>query len=192
MSDRQPPPYDGASGGQSGPWQHDPAGQTPDPYSQQNPYGQGGGIPSYPGGGQPDQAAYGQQPTGMPPLANWGERAGSYLIDSLIVGVPYAVLRFGIGGIAGTLLGGLVGLVGAVWLSYMDGTTGQTPGRKVVGTRLLREADGQIVGFGTAFGRRLLHILDALPCYLGFLWPAWDEKRQTFADKMVHTVVIKP
>ena len=33
------------------------------------------------------------------------------------------------------------------------------------------------------------HILDALPCYLGYLWPR-DRKRQTFADKIVKTVVI--
>ncbi|MFF7156453.1 RDD family protein [Streptomyces sp. NPDC008139] len=192
MSDRQPPPYDGNNGGQSGPWEHNPQGQQqPNPYGQPGPYGQGP-IPSYPGGGQPDVANYGQQPTGMPPLANWGARAGSYLLDALILGVPYAILRFGIGGTAGALLGAVVALAGSIYFSYMEGTTGQTPGKKIVGTRTLREADGQVLGFGLAFGRRLLHILDALPCYLGFLWPAWDAKKQTFADKLVHSVVIKP
>lgn len=191
MSDRQPPPYDGANGGQPGPWQHDPQGQPPNPYGQQPAYGQGG-IPSYPGGGQPDTANYGQQPTGMPPLANWGARAGSYLIDGVIVAVPYVILRFALGGTAGALLSGVVGLACAIGFSYLEGTTGQTPGKMVVGTRTLREADGQVLGFGLAFGRRLLHIVDALPCYLGFLWPAWDDKKQTFADKIVHSVVIKP
>jgi uncharacterized RDD family membrane protein YckC len=192
MSDSQPPPYDGASGGQSGPWQHNPGEQQPGPYSQDNPYGQGAGIPSYPGGAQPDPTAYGQQPAGMPPLANWGQRAASNIIDSLIPGVPYFIVRFILGGVAGVLLGALIAVAVGLWLSYMEGTTGQTPGRKAVGTWLLREADGQVVGFGTAFGRRLLHIVDAIPCYLGFLWPAWDDKKQTFADKIVHTVVIKP
>ncbi|WP_333767517.1 hypothetical protein [Streptomyces sp. IBSBF 2435] len=41
-------------------------------------------------------------------------------------------------------------------------------------------------------GRRLLHLVVAIPCYLAFLWAAWDSKKQTFADKIVHTVVIKP
>jgi hypothetical protein len=37
----------------------------------------------------------------------------------------------------------------------------------------------------------LAHILDSLPCYLGYLWPLWDAKRQTFADKVMGTVVIE-
>jgi hypothetical protein len=41
-----------------------------------------------------------------------------------------------------------------------------------------------------AFVRDLAHILDALPCYIGFLWPIWDSKRQTFADKIMNTVVV--
>jgi hypothetical protein len=41
-----------------------------------------------------------------------------------------------------------------------------------------------------AFVRQICHILDALPCYLGFLWPLWDRKCQTFADKIMHTLVV--
>ncbi|MDQ1539752.1 MAG: hypothetical protein QOH29_478, partial [Actinomycetota bacterium] len=26
--------------------------------------------------------------------------------------------------------------------------------------------------------------------YLGYLWPLWDSKRQTFADKILKTVVV--
>jgi len=36
-----------------------------------------------------------------------------------------------------------------------------------------------------------LHILDALPLFLGFLWPIWDAKKQTFADKIIKSVVVK-
>jgi uncharacterized RDD family membrane protein YckC len=53
--------------------------------------------------------------------------------------------------------------------------------------------DGQPVGGGIAFVRDLCHILDGLPCILlpiGFLWPIWDSRRQTFADKIVNTVVV--
>ena len=46
-------------------------------------------------------------------------------------------------------------------------------------------------GVWLSIGRGILHIIvDALPCYLGFLWPLWDQKRQTFADKIVNTVVV--
>lgn len=88
-------------------------------------------------------------------------------------------------------IGGLLSLIAGLFLCYREGATGQTPGKKIVGIRLLREADGSTLGFGLAFGRRLLHFVDGLPCYLGYLWPLWDAKNQTFTDKIVHTVVIK-
>jgi uncharacterized RDD family membrane protein YckC len=88
------------------------------------------------------------------------------------------------------LVGSLLSLAALVFLCYREGKTGQTPGKRIVGIRLLREADGSSLGFGLALGRRLLHVLDALPCYLGFLWPLWDRLHQTWADKLVHTVVI--
>ena len=65
-------------------------------------------------------------------------------------------------------------------------------GDRIVNQRLVREQSGQPMGSGWAvFGRQLAHILDALPCYVGFLWPLWDSKKQTFADKVLTTVVIE-
>ncbi len=37
----------------------------------------------------------------------------------------------------------------------------------------------------------LAHFLDSLACYVGWLWPLWDPKRQTFADKIMSTVVVE-
>ena len=74
--------------------------------------------------------------------------------------------------------------------AYLSGVTGQSIGKKQAGIRLLRESDGQVIGGGLGIGRYFLHILDALPCYIGFLWPLWDAKKQTFADKILHTVVV--
>ncbi|MHA6796700.1 RDD family protein [Pseudonocardia bannensis] len=80
----------------------------------------------------------------------------------------------------------------AVWNSgYRQGTTGQSIGKKVVGTRLLLATTGRPVGFGLAVGRQLAHVLDGLPFYLGYLWPIWDERRQTFADKVCNTLVVR-
>ena len=53
------------------------------------------------------------------------------------------------------------------------------------------EADAAPIGPGRSFLRQVAHILDALPCYLGYLWPLWDSKRQTFADKIMTTVVVR-
>jgi len=192
MSENQPP-YGGTPGGQPGPYGQNPYSQ--DPYAQ-NPYAQPGqpgpygqpGMPSYPGGGQQDLNAYGQAPVGMPPLANWGWRFLSGLIDFVIAGVVNAVVSVAAGRVAGFIASLIVLFI----LAYLEGTKGQTPGKMAVGTRTLRERDGQLLGFGLALARRLLHILDALACFIGYLWPAWDAKRQTFADKIVSSVVIKP
>ncbi|HYN17024.1 MAG TPA: RDD family protein, partial [Actinomycetes bacterium] len=62
--------------------------------------------------------------------------------------------------------------------------------KQVLNIRLLRMQDGQPMGGGMAFVRDLAHIVDALPCYIGFLFPLWDARRQTFADKIMSTVVI--
>ena len=48
-----------------------------------------------------------------------------------------------------------------------------------------------MIGAGLSIGRAILHVVDQLPCYLGYLWPLWDAKKQTFTDKIVQTVVIK-
>lgn len=55
-------------------------------------------------------------------------------------------------------------------------------------TKLVKIETGQPIGFGMAFVRHLCHVLEFV---IGFLWPLWDEKRQTFADKIVGTVVIR-
>ncbi len=78
-----------------------------------------------------------------------------------------------------------------IWnVCLRQGRTGQTLGKTVVGVRLIGEASGQPIGAGMAFVRNLCHILDSLACYLGWFWPIWDSKRQTFADKVLSTVVV--
>jgi hypothetical protein len=43
---------------------------------------------------------------------------------------------------------------------------------------------------GMALARDSCHILDSFACYIGWLFPLCDAKRQTFADKIVSTAVI--
>jgi uncharacterized RDD family membrane protein YckC len=49
---------------------------------------------------------------------------------------------------------------------------------------------GVILSVGQTFLRQLCHYLDSA-VYIGYLWPLWDPMRQTFADKLMKTVVIK-
>ena len=38
--------------------------------------------------------------------------------------------------------------------------------------------------------RQLAHAIDGIICYVGFLFPLWDAKRQTLADKILNTVCL--
>ena len=139
---------------------------------------------------------YGQPPAGPDPavaygapLAGWGDRVVAALIDYFIPAVIYVIgIRINIG------LGLVLALLGLAWTIYnkvLEGRTGQSYGKQIAKTRLIAEQTGQPVGPGLAIGRWLLHIVDGIPCYVGYLWPLWDAKKQTFADKLVHTVVVK-
>jgi len=87
---------------------------------------------------------------------------------------------------------GAVGLVAFfVMYSKAVGKTGQFWGHRGAGVRIVDATTGGPIGAGRAFGRYFAHILDAIPCYLGFLWPLWDQKKQTFADKITGTVSVR-
>ncbi len=168
-----------------------PQGQPGYGYPQGAPQGvppqQGYGYPQQPGYPGSPQAGYGA----TPPYANWGQRFLGTLVDGLVFLVPYIIVIVGRGNAA--VMGiGFVILIGiAIWQLIQEGRTGQTVGKKALGIRLVREADGQPLGVGMAFVRRLAHFLDSIACYLGWLWPAWDAKRQTFADKVCGSIVIR-
>ena len=179
-----PPAYGQPAYGQPAP---PPYGQTPYP---QAPYGQ----PPYP------QAPYGQAPYGQPgygtpqlppsSYANWGQRVVSFLIDTVpgfLLGAIFVAAKVPAIGI----MFYIAGFAWALYNAYQAGATGQSIGKKAMGIRLMRESDGQPIGGGLGIGRYFLHILDGLPCYLVYLWPIWDSKRQTGADKILHSVVGK-
>ena len=56
--------------------------------------------------------------------------------------------------------------------------------------RVVDERTGQPIGFGRSVLRQLAHAVDAVICYVGFLFPLWDARRQTLADKLLKTVCV--
>ncbi|WP_280397507.1 RDD family protein [Nocardia carnea] len=72
-----------------------------------------------------------------------------------------------------------------------QGITGRTLGKRITGQILIDPGTGRPVGAGRALLRQLAHIADALPCYLGYFWPLFDEQRRTFADIAARTVVVR-
>ena len=94
------------------------------------------------------------------------------------------------GGIALMVLGFVLMLAIQLWNRvFRQGRTGQSIGKKVTGIKLVEERSGQPVGAGMAFVREIAHVLDGI-FYIGYLWPLWDPKKQTFADKILSTLVV--
>ncbi|BEL08350.1 hypothetical protein Q0Z83_065410 [Actinoplanes sichuanensis] len=160
--------------------------------------------PGDPYSGQVPPQPYGQSPYGQPApaFAGWGSRVGAYLIDGLIV-APFSLLATLLGmstdDVTGLqtpnalyyvfLLAGFVVSGYNRW--FQAGKTGQSWGKKALNIRLLNEATGHPIGAGKAFLRDLAHILDGLACCIGYLWPLWDAKKQTFSDKVCSTLVVR-
>lgn len=177
--------------------QQAPQGVPPQYGYQQQPYG----YQQQPYGAHPPAGVLDIPGSGLQPLAHWGERLGAWLLDLLIIVAPMFLLGFidlAMSDDPANADPGPFFLVGIVYFFamgfyqlYREGRTGQTTGKKVLRISLRRERDGNTLGFGMAFVRKLAHALDSLACYLGWLWPLWDVKRQCFADKVCNTVVIR-
>ncbi len=157
--------------------------------------------PSY----QPPPPGYPQSPTGPASgpggavLADWPKRALALLIEW---GVSLAIYFIGfiLAAIMGAIADGLQALMLLItyaaalgwWIynGYLNGETGQSFGKQYLKIKVVSEVDGSLIGGGMGVVRAFAHILDSLACYVGWFWPLWDTKRQTFADKVMKTSVI--
>jgi uncharacterized RDD family membrane protein YckC len=120
--------------------------------------------------------------------SDWIHRVGAYLIDV----IPYVIIIF-IGDFIGHGVEYLFLLIGIAYLVYNRwylGGQGASLGKRTLNMRLISEQTGQPIGTLMAFLRDICHIVDSIICYIGYLFPLWDAKRQTLADKIMKTVVV--
>lgn len=131
-------------------------------------------------------------------LVEWPQRVIATLIDLAFVLAGYVVLFIlvlilaAISDALGVLVAivGYIALVGAqFYFTYLTGLRGQSPGKAIIGIKVIGEETGQPIGGGMGIVRGLVHILDSI-CLIGYLFPLWDPKKQTFADKIIKTVVV--
>ncbi|MFC7241647.1 RDD family protein [Catellatospora aurea] len=126
-------------------------------------------------------------------FAGWPARAAAFLVDLAVVGAALLLVRF-----SGLPDGGLAKL--APWLViaahginrwYFGGRSGQSLGRRLFGIKLVYERGLSPIGALQAFLRDVAHAADTIVFYVGWFFPLWDAKKQTFADKITSTVVVK-
>lgn len=160
--------------------------------------------PPVPGTALPDSAME---------YAGWWQRVGARLIDTLLMlalmVVPiiaaFAVMPqkdnadptdLQLAVLVAALLAGA-----AVWALYAPVTmrrSGQTPGKKLVGVRVVRD-DRQPMTFGYAFVREFLvkgALINTIGGFvflsvLNYLWPLWDDSNRALHDMIVSSHVVK-
>jgi uncharacterized RDD family membrane protein YckC len=169
-----------------------PPGYAPPPYGYPPP-------PSSYGGGTQGPVAYG--------LASFGQRVGGALIDGVIL---WVIAIFG-GALAESIapsptfdnqdpgLGAIGGLImfltifsGPIYYVLLEGRIeGQTLGKRAMGIRVVRKANGGPLGYGLALARFIARFVNFLTLGFGVLWAAWDPMHQAFHDKIVGTLVVR-
>jgi uncharacterized RDD family membrane protein YckC len=140
------------------------------------------------------------------PYAGWISRVLATLIDGFLVlclevlvgGVVYAAtpgspddtrLFTAIGAAA------IVAFPVSVWFQWRNGSTGQTPGKALMGIRVVHHETGEPIGGLMGLVRWIVgSAISAFTCGLGglldVLWPLFDDKKRTLHDMVVGAVVI--
>jgi len=120
--------------------------------------------------------------------------------ESVLSGANWLVAIMGTVGVVLVILG-IILLGYIVWWLIALGN-GQTPGKQIVGIRVIKD-DGSPSNWGYTFLREFViklllvgFISDmtfGIARLVDYLWPLWDraEKMQTLHDKMLRTIVVK-
>jgi uncharacterized RDD family membrane protein YckC len=135
-------------------------------------------------------------------VIGFGRRFVAYLIDAVILWAVTFCLSFGLTAV--TASGGGEDIVSGanlaaqcvsilIALAYFVvfwATSGQTPGKMALGIKVIG-TDGSRVTWGKAILRYIGYIISGVVFFLGFIWIAFDAKRQGWHDKIASTYVVR-
>jgi uncharacterized RDD family membrane protein YckC len=125
------------------------------------------------------------------PRASFGRRLGALLLDAIVLGVVGGILA-AIGAAANAPWLVFLAIPGFLFYEiYFHGKpSGQTPGKKWLGIRVVDFNTGGPIGYGRSALRMVGRYLSGIPCYLGYFWMLWDKEKQCWHDKIANDVVV--
>jgi uncharacterized RDD family membrane protein YckC len=195
--------------------QNPPPPPPPPPGSSDQP------SPSAPSVYSPPQApiqyAAPQYQGPQPTYAGFWIRLVARLVDGLLLGIPFVVL-FGIFAVAAGVFansasssnqasqnaaaaavfgGGFLLLylfASAVQIGYWIyfwGSSGATLGMRLLHLRVVDANTGAPIGYARATVRFLMSIVNTWACYIGWIWVAFDPRKQGWHDKVANSVVLQ-
>lgn len=149
------------------------------------------------------------------PLAPWWKRLVAILVDGAIVGLVYLIISAFIAAVVnspntatdnsqssgGAVFAAIVvlwivfSIPAAIYYGAMNGSKrGQTIGKMALGIAVRDARTGGPIGFWRGFGRFLITLVFEIalfiPALIDVLSPLWDSRRQSWHDKVAHSVVV--
>jgi uncharacterized RDD family membrane protein YckC len=148
--------------------------------------------------------------------AGFGRRLVAFSVDNIIINIVFLIFviiissAFIFGSLSGdtnTLITNLTNpaqltfiallvttfyiIFSIAYFTYFHGIKGRTPGKMLLGLQVL-SVQGTPIGFGIAFLRAVGYLVSSLlfTIPLGFIWAAFDQRKQGWHDKIAGTVVI--
>jgi uncharacterized RDD family membrane protein YckC len=120
--------------------------------------------------------------------AGFWVRLGAGVIDLLILGCSAGIIAYFSPAPIIWVISGLVISI-AYWLGFWI-WRGQTPGKMAAGIKVIR-TDSSPIKWQCALRRFLGYIVSAMTLFIGFVWVAFDGRKQGLHDKIADTYVVK-
>jgi len=85
---------------------------------------------------------------------------------------------------------GMAIVLSMIYFTYFHGTTGQTPGKKIFGLKVIQKR-GEPMTPGIAFLRWVGYLISKIFLYLGFIWIAFSREKRGWHDMIAGTCVVR-
>lgn len=130
-------------------------------------------------------------------------RLGATLIDTALIMVitfPLLIWIYGweyfdsdvnsglVAGPADFLITWVAPFIAAIWFWR---TRQATPGKIALSLRIVDANSGQTLSTGQSVGRYFAYLVSIVPLCLGFVWIAFDRRKQGWHDKLARSVVVR-
>lgn len=177
------------------------SGPTGGPTGSEHPAGTGGDVapprndptPASPSAPPPrTDGTWGDdrpvQPVGVTAaLAGFWVRFGGALVDGLLISLVALLLTRDTAARSNVQT-----LLSLIYFTYFHSTAaGQSIGNLALSIRVADLDTGQPLPWTRALIRVLMSFVSAIPLGLGYFWMLWDDKNQTWHDKVARSVVVK-
>ena len=132
--------------------------------------------------------------------ANSGEYAGfwirfvAYICDAImvsLVNLPIAIFVASQDSINDTALNFIELVISTAFLAYWIGNKGGSPLRVRLGVLVVDENDGSFIGAQRAVIRIAMSWVSGIVLLLGYISMLWNPRKQTWHDRVAHTVVVR-